>query len=126
VALRVFVDEATAGHVHTIQKLTNILVADEGGGMDVGANLGNILDVNTREDQLILHRGLLHLNTLGHIDVSVSQLSQKVLDDDLAVLLFDVDGEVGVDETHLVQEALGDTDAHVLDVRKDWRCGHKK
>ena len=46
-------------------------------------------------------------------DLNVVQASFGIL------LNVDVDGKVSVDVTHLVQEALGDTDDHVVDDRTD-------
>ena len=49
------------------------------------------------------------------------RLTEEVSDRDRLSTLTDdaVDGEMGVDGSHLVEESLGDTDDHVLDERSD-------
>ena len=102
--------------------LTDILVSDTADLLDIGGALGHILQGVTGELELVLDVG-------GGDDVDAGAgrnaanelLTQEVADLDvgaagLSVLLeVDVDGEMGVDVAHLVQEATGNTDDQVVD-----------
>ena len=106
--------------------LTDILVANAANLLDIGGGLGNILQRVTGEGKLILLvLGDLDVNTLVHDDLADDLLTDEVadLDDEvsgLGILLnVDVDWEMGVDVAHLVLEALGDTDDHVVDQGAD-------
>lgn len=60
--------------------------------------------------------------TVAKVDRDLANLlAKEVADEHLLSVTFeaDVDGEMGVDQAHLVLEALGDTGNHVLDVRGD-------
>jgi hypothetical protein len=113
--------------------------------VDVGSGLRDEVDVVSRDDDLVLlSLRLLNGNTLKHLDVTNTLLSQEVTAEDerkrsakierienqrekcvpdLDVLLVvrddDVDGEMRVDETHLVGETETDTLDHVLDLGSD-------
>lgn len=106
--------------------LTDILVANTANLLDIGGGLGNILQRVTGEGKLILLvLGDLDIDTLVHLDATDDLLADEVadLDDEvsgLGILLnVDVDWEMGIDVTHLVLEALGDTDDHVVDQGAD-------
>lgn len=60
-------------------------------------------------------------NTLQHRHVTNNLLSQEVanLDRILGIVDDDIDGEMGVNQSHLVGEPIGDTLEHVLDARAD-------
>lgn len=112
--------------------------------MDVSSRLRDKVDVVSGDDDLILlSLRFLNGNTLKHLDVSDTLLSQEVtirekerrsqlhqvernkrcnvpdLDGLLVVGDDDVDGEMGVDETHLVGETESNTLDHVLDLGSD-------
>lgn len=119
---------ASLRDVDTIQKLTDILLSDVGALLNVGGGQRHLVDVNTGELDLILHIGGTHEgDTVQKGDTASLLLSQKVTDlNNLVGTLLDrgdVDGEMGVTETHLVLESLGDTGDHVLDVRSDGSDG---
>lgn len=115
-------------NIDTVQELTDILIASENGLMDRGSGLGNRLDVDTTDDDLILNVGGTEDSAaLEHGDLTDLTLSKEVTNLNsvselgLLVLVGDsqVDGEMVVDETHLVGVTLGDSDDHVADVRND-------
>lgn len=94
--------------------------------LDIGGALGHVLDRVTRQLQLILLvLAGLDLNTWLHDNLADNLLADEVSDlnlveASLGVLVdIDVDGEMGVDVAHLVLEALGDTDDHVVDQGAD-------
>jgi len=108
--------------VDTVQELTNILVLNGGGLLDVGSRLGDISQVVTGQDDLILLvLGDNDLDTLQHGDLEENLLTNKVTDLNRLLIISnnDVDGEMGIDETHLVLVTLGDTNDHVVDQRAD-------
>lgn len=109
---------ALFGDVDTVQELTDILVSDSASLLDVGSGLGDVLKGVTGENELVL-LGLRGLDGDALTDRNVTDLllTQEVSDlNDLAVLQeVDVDGEMGIDVSHLVLEALGDTNDHVVD-----------
>jgi hypothetical protein len=81
--------------------------------------------VASQDELILLGLGQLDIDTLLHDDSADNLLSDEVSDFDLpqaslvALVQVDVDGEMGVDISHLVLEALGDTDNHVLDDGSD-------
>ena len=99
-------------HAH----LSDILVADSADLLDVGSALGDLLEVVTGELQLVLDvLGSLDLDTVGHNDTANELLAQEVSDFGRLLVTSndDVDGEMGVDSTHLVLESNGNTLDHV-------------
>ena len=109
-------DVALVADVNTIEELTDILVADKGGGVDISADLGDGLDVVTGEDDLTLDVGVAHGHALTELDLAVVLVTEELADDKGAVLINNLHGKVVVDELHLVEETLGDADHHVVDV----------
>ena len=109
------------GNVDTVKELSDILVLDTALVGDGSSRLGNLLDVVALDDDLVLDVRESDGNTLEHWAVTNNLLTQEVTDlERTAALANDsVDGKVGVDKTHLVEEALGDTNDHVLDQRLD-------
>lgn len=112
--------------------------------MDVSSRLRDEVDVVSGDDDLVLlSLRFLNGNTFKHLDVSDTLLSQEVtieserrvsfnretskrrrinvpdLDGLLVVGDDNVDGEMGVDETHLVGETESNTLDHVLDLGSD-------
>lgn len=115
---------AQAGGV--ITHLTDILVPHFAHLLDISRALGHVLDRVTRQLQLILLvLASLDLDTWLHDNLAHNLLADEVSDLDLVqaglgVLVdVDVDGEMGVDVAHLVLEALGDADDHVVDQGAD-------
>jgi hypothetical protein len=113
---------ALLGDVDTIQELTDILVPDGGGLLDVGSRLGDVAEVVTDQgDLILLVLGVEDSDALQHGDLHDDLLAQEVADLDGSLIIGDnnVDGEMGVDEAHLVLVTLGDTDDHVVDQGAD-------
>lgn len=106
--------------VNTIKELTQILLADVGGTLDLGGGEGDHGNVVATELDLILDVSRSDiLDALGDYDLADALLSKEVADLDGVAGEGDVDGEMRVDEAHLVEEAAGDADDHVVDVRAD-------
>lgn len=113
-------DSTLLRDVDTIEELTQILLADVGGTLDLSGGEGDEGNVVTTELDLILDVGGTDvLDTLGDDDLADALLSEEVTDLDGVAAKGDVDGEMRVDESHLVEEAAGHTDDHVVDVRAD-------
>ena len=113
-------DSTLLRDVDTIEELTQILLADVGSTLDLSGGEGDESNVVTTELDLILDVGGTDvLDTLGDDDLTDALLSEEVTDLDGVAVKGDVDGEMRVDESHLVEEAAGDTDDHVVDVRAD-------
>jgi hypothetical protein len=117
---------ATETGANLVTHLTDILVANTADLLDVGGTLGDTLQGVTGELELILNvGGGEDLNTGLGSDAADVLLTEEVTDLNLSavglgVLLdVDVDGEMGVDVTHLVQEAAGNTDDQVVDESAD-------
>lgn len=96
-----------------VADLSDILVPDSARLLDVCGALGDLLEIVTAEDELILLvLGSLDINTVLSNDLADDLLAQEVADlnlpeASLAVLVeVDVDGEMGVDVAHLVLEAF--------------------
>lgn len=94
--------------------------------LDICGALRHVLDRVTRQLQLILLvLAGLDLHTRAHDDLAHNLLADEVSDLDLVEASLrvladvDVDGEMGVDVAHLVLEALGDADDHVVDQGAD-------
>jgi hypothetical protein len=88
--------------------------------------LRNVLERVTREDELILlGGGSLNINTGVHDNSADELLADEVSDLNLVQVGLgvlgdvDVDGEMGVDVSHLVLETLGDTNDQVVDEGSD-------
>ena len=114
-------DVAPLRNVKTIQELSDILVADTADLLDVGGALGDVLEAVSGELELILDvLGSLDVDTGPHVDPSDDLLADEVSDLNLeavgilVLLDVDVDGKMGIDVSHLVLEALGDTDDQVV------------
>jgi hypothetical protein len=109
-----------------ITHLTDILVPHFAHLLDISRRLRHVLDRVTRQLQLILLiLARLNLNTRLHNNLADNLLANEVSDlnlieASLGVLAdIDVDWEMGVHVAHLVLEALGDADDHVVDQRAD-------
>ncbi len=72
---------ATVRDIDTVEELTDILVSDTGGGGDVGAHLGDLLEIVAGEGNLVL--GILravHGDTSGEYDAASVLLTDVVAD----------------------------------------------
>ena len=101
--------EGLLGDEDTIEELTLVLLADLANLADAGAHKGNLGDVNTVEDELILDvLGAMHRAAIGELDEVGLLATQEVLDLDGLLVLGDdgTDGEMRMDKSHLVSEAL--------------------
>lgn len=106
--------------------LTDILVSDSADLLDVGGRLGDVLQRDTGEGELILGvLGDLGVDTVAHSDSPDELLADEVSDLDLVAVglgvLFDVDvdGEMGVYVAHLVLVTLDNTRDQVVDEGAD-------
>lgn len=102
--------------------LSDILVSHPADLLDIGGTLRHVLQRVTREDELILlGGGSLNIDTRLHDNSANELLADEVSDLNLVQVGLgvlgdvDVDGEMGVDVSHLVLEALGDTNDQVVD-----------
>lgn len=109
-----------------ITHLTDILVPHFAHLLDISRRLRHVLDRVTRQLQLILLvLARLNRHTRVHNDLANDLLANEVSDLDLEQASLgiladvDVDGEMGVHVAHLVLEALGDADDHVVDQGAD-------
>lgn len=111
-------DVGLLGNVDTIKELSDILVSDSAGLLDVSTGLRDVLDGVTDDADLILLVGRdLSAAALVDGDFSDSLLTEEVsdLNDGTVLNEVDVDGEMGVDVSHLVLVTSGDTGDHVVD-----------
>lgn len=101
-------DDSLLGDVDSIEELTDILVAGEAGLVDEGSRAGDELDVVSDELDLVLGGGAGSCDSVEHLDLADELLSEEVTDLNSLVGVgnVDVDGEVVVDETHLVGVSL--------------------
>ena len=114
--------DAMGGHVHAIKKLTDVLVLAEAGLADEGCGPRSEVDVHAREDKLVLRLGALLDDHAGqHVHSAHDLLTQEVAQLDRLAAIGDVgvDGEMRVDETHLVDKLLLNTIEEVADVAAD-------
>jgi hypothetical protein len=102
--------------------LSDILVAHPADLLDIGSALRDVLQVVAEQDDLVLLvLGDLDVDALGHLHPSHNLLADEVADLDLeqarlGVLVdVDVDGEMRVDVSHFIFEALRDADNQVVD-----------
>jgi hypothetical protein len=95
--------------VDTVQELSVVLISDLAALRNLGAGEGEVLVVDTFEDDLILELGG-HLDDASgeHVNLVDFFTTQEVLDfNGLSILGDDnIDGEMSVDESHLVSVTL--------------------
>lgn len=105
--------------VDTVQELTDILVLDHARLVDAGGGNGDVFNVGSVEDDLVLDSGAADLDASGHFDASGLLLTEVVADLDVLALVTEssVDREMGICAAHLVLESLRHTNGKVLDVR---------
>lgn len=114
--LDIFFNVALAGNVDTIQELSDILVADTGSLLNVSSRLGNIFDRDAGKNKFVLLVGRdFEIDTRSDVDFTDELFTQEISDfDSLAIVdNVNVDGEMGIDVSHLVLVTLGDTSDHV-------------
>ena len=103
-------DELLLGHENTIQELSLVLAVENLAGLaDLGAGEGEGSVVDTFEDELTLDIvGELDDGASEHVDVLVLLATHEVLDGNRGAVLGDddVDGEMSVNKSHFVAEAL--------------------
>ena len=108
-SLSLGLNEGLLGDEDTIKELTLVLAADLADLLDLGAAEGERGVVDAVEDELTLDVvGQLRDRAGLHLDDLVLLATEEVLHDNLRSVLGDdhVDGEVGMDKSHLVAEAL--------------------
>lgn len=103
-------DDAAVGDEDTIEELTLVLGANLAHLHDLGALEGDGSLVDTLEDEVVLLDGVgvAHGGALLEDDLLVVLATEEVLDGDAHVVGGDdgVDGEMSVDELHLVLDTL--------------------
>ena len=102
-------DVGLLGDEDTIEEFTLILASYSADLLDLGAHLGESCEVNAVEDKFALDIGRVgDLGAALHVDDLVLLSTQEVLDSDGGAVLGDdnVDGEMSVDQSHFVAEAL--------------------
>jgi len=100
---------APLGHVNTVEELTDILVLHSCGLLDVGSGLGDLLNVVSGQNELVLGgSGDNSGHSLEQVHNTDHTLSEEVTDlNGPSTLVGDnVDGEVSVHVTHLVLKTL--------------------
>ena len=100
---------ASLGDVDTVEELSVILAADLADLGNLGAGEGHVLVVDALEDELVLEVGVELDGGAGEeIDLLDLFATEEVLDFDGSAVLGDddVDGEMGVHQSHLVSVAL--------------------
>lgn len=104
-------------HVNSIKELTQILITDVRGLLNLGSTKRNQSNIVSNQGNFILDRLRSFVgHTRGKRNLTNTLFSQKVTDLNVLSSKRNVDGEMGVYETHLVAESSGDTDHHVVDV----------
>lgn len=109
-------------NIDTIQELSDILVANQGGLVDESGRSRNELQIGSLDDDLVLLViGLSDSATVEHIQRSDDLLADEVSDLDGLSVVEDVgvDGEMRISESELMDKSLLDTGEHVLDVRNN-------
>ena len=102
-------DEGLLGNEDAIKELTLVLATDSANLFDLRAAEGESTDVDSVKDELtLLVFALDNLAARGHVDKLVLLATKEVLHSDAGSVLGDgdVDGEMGVDQSHLVAIAL--------------------
>lgn len=106
--------------IDSVKELTQILMADTGCLLNLSSSQRNIGNIGSRKLDLILNIGGTDVfDSWKKLDLTDTTFTQKVSDLNILARKTDVDGEMGINESHLVKESTGDTDDHVLDVRAD-------
>jgi len=114
------------GHVDSVKELTKILLTDGSGLLDTCAGEGYGSNVVSAQLNLILNIGRTNvLNSFEKRNLTYTLLSQEVTNLNITGVGGNVDGEMRVNETHLVDESLGYSDEQVLNVRADSTNGSK-
>mmetsp|Transcript_8089 Transcript_8089/g.18997 ORF Transcript_8089/g.18997 Transcript_8089/m.18997 type:complete len:243 (-) Transcript_8089:26-754(-) len=110
---------ALVRHVDAVKELADILALDSADLLDERARAADVINVIALEHNLVLHvSATLDRHIAQCIHNAHNLLAQEVSDLHALVLVDNrhVDREVGINKTHLVQEALGHADDRVHDV----------
>jgi hypothetical protein len=102
-------NEGLLGNEDAIKELTLVLATNSADLLDLRAAEGEGGVVDTVEVELTFDFWVEgNLGSLGHLDELVLLATEEVLDGDTAAVLgdHDIDGEMGVYQSHLVSEAL--------------------
>lgn len=105
-------------HVNSVKELTKILMSNIGGLLDLCASHGNHSNVISDKLNLILDiSGSYVGNSLRKWNLTYTTLSQEVTDLNVVSVTGNIDGEMRVYKTHLVDESSGNSNHHVINVR---------
>jgi len=104
-------------YVDSIKELTKILVSDTGGLLDLCCGETDCHNIVSTELKLILNIcGPEVFNTIREQNLAHALFAKEVTDLDILSSGVHIDGEMRVNEAHLVAESLRDTYDHVLNV----------
>ena len=118
--LSLFLDVALLRDIHTVQELADVLLPCEACLVDKSGHTSNVGKRVAFENNLILHTRVTYArDSCGKLDDTHALLAEVVTELDLLLGDVQVDGEVAVDEAHLVAESLRDSCDHVLRVAND-------
>ena len=105
-------DEGLLGNEDAIKEFTLVLASYSADLLDLRAAKGESSDVDSIKDELtLLFFALNNLAAGSHVDKLVLLATKEVLNSDAGTVLGDgdVDGEMSVNKSHLVAEALKKT-----------------
>jgi len=107
-------------YVNSVKELTQILVANVGSLLNLCSSERDECNVVSREFNLILGFGRPdEFNSWHEHDLSDTLFSQKITNLDRLSRKRDINREMGIDESHLVEKTASDTRNHVVNVRTD-------
>lgn len=93
-------------------------MTDTGCLLNLGSRQRHVGDIITRKLNLVLGSSTaLVTDSVQKLDATDTLLSKEITNLHILTSQGNVDGEMGVHESHLVEESLRDTDEHVLNVR---------
>ena len=114
-------DRSLLLHVHTVEELSDILVAHLSNGGDERHAVSYLFDIVTFKNDTVLG-ALVFLDgdSFSHRDATDALLSQEITDlENGGTLDNAVNGEMRVDGTNFVLESFGNSRNHILDVGSD-------
>ena len=108
-------------NVDTVEELTDILTSHQTRLMNESSRSGDVFQIGTFNNKLILNFGSSDGAALEHVNDTNDLLTDVVTDLNALTTLGDVsvDGKVCVHQTKLVLILLSQTGEHVVDVRTD-------
>ena len=112
-------DGSLLGNVNSIKELTQILITDVGRLLNLSSSKRNKSNVISTEENLILLFRPSVLHSLQKRNLTNPLLSKEVTNLHIISVKGNIDGEMRVHETHVVDESLSHSDDHVVNVGAD-------